>query len=121
MYTWHDEQGPSFYWRPLHMHCCRADAANEAKDNVKYLATLEKSLEPLYIGTPQMIIESLPTMMNNIAMMHTIARYYNTPERMTVLFQKVGSHPALSSRYLWPQQPVADNLQLGALLLHPTA
>ena len=41
-----------------------------------------------------MIIESLPTMMNNIAMMHTIARYYNTPERMTVLFQKVGPHAA---------------------------
>ena len=68
-----------------------------------------------------MIIESLPTMMNNIAMMHTIARYYNTPERMTVLFQKVGPHAALSSRYLWPQQSAADALQPAALLLLATA
>eukprot|EP00959_Pyramimonas_sp_CCMP1952_P268688 5617866-Pyramimonas_sp.AAC.2 len=65
------------------------DAANEAKDNVKYLTTLEKSLEPMYAGTPHTIIDSLPALMNNIKMMHTIARYYNTPERMTTLFCKV--------------------------------
>ncbi len=29
------------------------DATNEAKDNVRYLAALEKSLEPMYGGTPQ--------------------------------------------------------------------
>jgi dynein heavy chain, axonemal len=50
------------------------DASNEAKDNVKYLMTLEKSLEPMYIGTPQNVIDSLPSLLNNIKMMQSIAR-----------------------------------------------
>ena len=89
------------------------DAANEAKDNVKYLATLEKSMEPMYMGTPHSIQESLPTLINNIKMMHTIARYYNTSERMTVLFQKVTNQMVknckehiLSPGKLWDQDKV---------------
>ena len=74
------------------------DAANEAKDNVKYLSTLEKSLEPMYQGTPNSIIDSLPSLLNNIKMMHTIARYYNTPERMTVLFTKITNQMILNSK-----------------------
>ena len=50
---------------------------------------MEKSLEPMYIGTPQDIIDSLPYLMNNVKMVYTIARYYSTPERMTTLFKKI--------------------------------
>lgn len=78
-------------WKAIDMKV--TDAANEAKDNVKYLTTLEKSLEPLYSGTPLAVIDSLPALLNNIKMMHTIARYYNTAERMTTLFVKVCSPP----------------------------
>ena len=65
------------------------EAVSEAKDNVKYLTTLEKSFEPLYTGTPASMLESLPAMLNNIKMLHAIARYYGTPQRMTTLFSKV--------------------------------
>ena len=65
------------------------EAISETKDNVKYLTTLEKSFEPLYNGTPAAIIENVPAMMNNIKMLHAIARYYGTPERMSTLFAKI--------------------------------
>ncbi|POM64455.1 Dynein heavy chain [Phytophthora palmivora] len=65
------------------------EAANEAKDNVKYLFTLEKFIIPLYNGTPSSIIDTLPALMNSIKMIHSIARYYNTTERMANLFTKI--------------------------------
>ena len=65
------------------------EALNEAKDNVKYLRTLENFIEPLYIGNPQSIIDSLQALMTSIKMIHTIARYYNNSENMTGLFQKI--------------------------------
>jgi dynein heavy chain len=65
------------------------ESLNEAKDNVKYLKTPEKFIEPLYEGTPETIKETLPAFMNSIKMIHTIARYYNTNERMTGLFVKI--------------------------------
>lgn len=74
-------------WKTIDMRI--TDEANEAKDNVKYLITLEKSLEPMYSGTPLNVIDAMPSLMNNVKMMHTIARYYNTPERMTTLLCKI--------------------------------
>ena len=74
-------------WRGIELRV--TEALNEAKDNVKYLATLEKFIEPLYDGTPETIRDTLPALMNSIKMIHTIARYYNTNDRMTGLFVKI--------------------------------
>jgi len=74
-------------WRAIELRV--TEALNEAKDNVKYLQTLEKFIEPLYEGNPETIKETLPALMNSIKMIHTIARYYNTNERMTGLFAKI--------------------------------
>jgi dynein heavy chain len=65
------------------------EAQNEAKDNVKYLTTLDKFVDPLYVSTPAAIVDTLPALMNAAKMVHTIARYYNTTERMTNLFTKI--------------------------------
>jgi len=65
------------------------EASNEAKDNVKYLVTLERFIQPLFEDEPLQIVETLPALVNSIKMIHTIARYYNTTERMTKLFMKI--------------------------------
>jgi dynein heavy chain len=74
-------------WKDIDMSI--TESANEAKDNVKYMSTLDKFVEPLYTGTPSAVMDSLPALMNSIKMIHTIARYFNTPERMTDLFVKI--------------------------------
>ncbi|GMH89960.1 hypothetical protein TrVE_jg7050 [Triparma verrucosa] len=74
-------------WKQIDVNI--TEAANEAKDNVKYLFTLERFIEPLYSGTASTIIDTLPALMNSIKMIHTIARYYNTKDRMTSLFSKI--------------------------------
>lgn len=65
------------------------EALSEAKDNMKYLGTLERFMEPLYSGQPLAILDCLPAMLNAIKMIHTISRYYNTTPRMTKLFMKI--------------------------------
>lgn len=75
------------------------EALNEAKDNVKYLQTLEKFIEPLYDGNPETIKDTLPALMNSIKMIHTIARYYNTNERMTGLFMRITNQMIVNCRF----------------------
>lgn len=73
-------------WRAMDVRL--TEVSNEAKDNVKYLATLSRFVEPLYSGTPLEAIDALPALFNAIKMVFTIARYFNTPERMSDLFVK---------------------------------
>ena len=51
-------------WRQIDIST--TEAVNEAKDNLKYLSTLRRFIEPLYSGTAQGIIDTLPALINSI-------------------------------------------------------
>ncbi|XP_068603948.1 LOW QUALITY PROTEIN: dynein axonemal heavy chain 5 [Brachionichthys hirsutus] len=74
-------------WRELDANI--TVVANEAKDNVKYLYTLDRFFVPLGTCTPAGMLEHVPHLMSSIRMIHAVSRYYNTSERMTSLLLKV--------------------------------
>ncbi|XP_014680671.1 PREDICTED: dynein heavy chain 5, axonemal-like [Priapulus caudatus] len=74
------------------------DSALEAKDNVRFLYTIDDCCEPLYSNNPLQIVASLPGLMNAVRMVFTISRYYNTSERMTSLLVKVTNQMITSCR-----------------------
>lgn len=74
-------------WRELDARI--TDSANEAKDNVKYLYTLDKFFGPLDKCNPATLLELVPGLINAAQMIYSISTYYNTPERMTSLFVKM--------------------------------
>ncbi|KAG9479366.1 hypothetical protein GDO78_012827 [Eleutherodactylus coqui] len=74
-------------WKEL--DCNVTNAANEAKDNVKYLYTLDRFFGPLGKASPASMVEHIPSLMNSIRMIYSTSQYYNTSEHMTSLFLKV--------------------------------
>ena len=61
----------------------------EAKDNVKFLITLERHFKNIIIGSLQSVQDSLPSLMNAIRMVWIISRHYNRDERMVPLMSRI--------------------------------
>uniref|UniRef100_A0A669P3A4 AAA+ ATPase domain-containing protein n=1 Tax=Phasianus colchicus TaxID=9054 RepID=A0A669P3A4_PHACC len=64
-------------------------AANEAKDNVRYLYTLDKFFALLAKASPVTVVEHIPSLMNAVCMIYCTSPHYNTSECMTSLLLKI--------------------------------
>ncbi|NXT33611.1 DYH10 protein, partial [Pelecanoides urinatrix] len=62
----------------------------EALDNVKFLSTLERHLKNLTYGTGfNVVLDTIPSLMNALRMVWIISRHYNTDERMVPLMERI--------------------------------
>lgn len=68
----------------------------EAKDNVKFLQTLERHFKNISRarGSLLLISDTLPSMMNAIRMVWVISRHYNTDKRMIPLMELIANEIA---------------------------
>ncbi|KAG9487629.1 hypothetical protein GDO78_007442 [Eleutherodactylus coqui] len=62
----------------------------EAADNVRFLTTLERHLKNLTHGTGfNIVLDTIPPMMNALRMVWIISRHYNKDERMVPLMERI--------------------------------
>ncbi|XP_061653536.1 dynein axonemal heavy chain 8-like isoform X1 [Phyllopteryx taeniolatus] len=74
------------------------DNYNEAKDNIKFLGTLEKVCQALYTSDPATIVKSVQNIINAVQMIHTVSRYYHTSEKISAIFIKVTNQMIIACR-----------------------
>ncbi|VDO55384.1 unnamed protein product [Schistosoma margrebowiei] len=77
------------YYRWLKLESQVMDYTNEAKNNLKFLSTLEEYCEPLYRCDPIGMLDSIPKLVTMIRLVYEISTFYNTQEKITSLFVKV--------------------------------
>jgi dynein heavy chain len=95
-------------WREIDVQI--TEAANESKDNVKYLSTLERFFEILFGKDPVAIIDTLPALINAVKMIHTISRYFGTTERVTKLLMKITNQMIITCKLSINGKDIADRI-----------
>eukprot|EP00466_Bigelowiella_natans_P011733 jgi/Bigna1/49976/estExt_Genewise1.C_620014 len=66
----------------------------EAKDNVKFLRTLERHFKNIESGKLNVILDTIPSMMESLRMVWIISRHYNREERMFPLLKLIAQQIA---------------------------
>lgn len=61
----------------------------EAKDNVRFLTTLERHFKNLAYSNFYIISQTIPSMMTTLRMIWIISRHYNTDNRMVPLLERI--------------------------------
>ncbi|NWT51238.1 DYH8 protein, partial [Erythrocercus mccallii] len=74
------------------------DAANESKDNVKYLSILENVCQPLYTTDVVLMTQGIPNLIKSVQMIHRVSKYYNTSERISSLLIKVTNQMVITCK-----------------------
>jgi dynein heavy chain len=63
--------------------------AGEARDNVKFLTTLERHFKSITSGPLAGIVDTLPPLMNALRMVWIISKHYSDDARMGGLFERI--------------------------------
>jgi dynein heavy chain len=71
---------------------------NEAKDNVKYMTSIERFWDPLYRCDPPEIAESLPSLMEAIRSVFHSSNFYTSSERITGFLSNVTNQIIIASQ-----------------------
>jgi len=68
----------------------------EAKENAKFLSTLERHFKIITQGTMNQIVEAINPLLNGIRMVWVISRHYNNDERMVPLMERIANEIAVN-------------------------
>ncbi|XP_045464260.1 dynein axonemal heavy chain 5 [Harmonia axyridis] len=62
---------------------------NEAKDNSKFIQSLEKNCHSLYLDDPVKMRESIMGLLQTVRLIYNVSQFYNTSERTSALMVKI--------------------------------
>ena len=71
--------------------CGVLQCTEEARDNLKFLATLERHFEVLGGGSLSAMADCLPALMGALRMGWIISHYYGDDEKMGLLFRRIAN------------------------------
>ncbi|XP_063236082.1 dynein axonemal heavy chain 5-like [Bacillus rossius redtenbacheri] len=62
---------------------------NEARDNAKFIQSMERCCHALYLHDPVKMKDSIMSLLQTVRLIHSVSQYYNTSERTSSLMVKI--------------------------------